>query len=95
MIYFKFPNAAEVKPFSFRLQPHGWTHKQKTNTDIIPPATAWLRGRSVAMLQVTPVPAKSYLKKIKKILASTVDAFYLLCVVIEFMQIYPAAEISI
>lgn len=28
--------------------------KKKTTTDLIPLATAWLRGRLVAVLQVTP-----------------------------------------
>lgn len=60
VIYIKFPDGTEVKPFSLRLQPHGHTFKNNNNnTDLIPPATAWLRGRPVTVLQVTPTPAKA------------------------------------
>ncbi len=85
MIYFKFPNGTEVKPFTLRLQPHG-----QKNTDLIPQATAWLRGRSVAALQVTPTPAKSDFL----MLASTFEAIYLLCVVIASMQMLQSFQIS-
>ncbi len=92
VIYFDILPMPQRLSLSLRLQPHGHTHTKKTkiNADLIPPATAGLRGQSVAVLKVTPTPAKSYFL----MLAPTFVAVYLHRDVITFMQIQHAAEFS-
>lgn len=81
LIYSKFPSATEVKPLPLGLQPYGHTYTH-SHTQKIPQIESLrqllgLRGRSVAVLQVTPTPANKKKKSYFLMPASTSDAAYL------------------